>query len=487
MLTESPLLTKATDGFIALLAGFTMAQQVSYFLGFTFNQAWLAGLALAAIGLLLLNAAHFACGTASTTPRLAYWPLWSSMLTGVVLVLFLHRPDADDEFYLGQAVIALDYADTPMAKIDVLKNGYVLTSYDFLRAAFSKAFHVPLLVSYYLAWPAVIAVFAVAFQWRLLNVLGIKNMAFAMMIFFVIMIGWGDVHRTPANMGFVRFFQGKAGLIWITIPSATLYWLKLVRASAARWHSLLLLFLSIVAGIGFSPTGSPLGILLISLFVLATIIKNVMNTTKTPVSGLLAILVYPFVIGLLMHDYFSHSSQGMHTENGIVGFATTLEMAKFVMGSGWRGMFAVLCLICVPLIVRKTTSVNQALSIYISICLVLLAFPFTSYVLGHYGYTTMSWRWLYVIPFTLAIMITVENVIKLARTVVAKLCIVVLFAILYLNLSPVLVFSEANEGTKITFPAEKWAPHDAILLRQYNKRAEIDHWVILSPASHSRY
>lgn len=482
------LISRTADGFIAFLAYFTIAQQCAYFAGFDFIQSWGSGFVLAFLGIYFLKPSSPDAPPQSATSHFHYASLWLAIIGGVSLVLLLHRPDADDQFYLGQAVLALDHADSPMRDLDVMRNGYVLTSYDFLRAALTKFSGIPLLTSYYLVWPVIIAMFAIIFQWRLLSLLGVRHMALAMGVFFIIMIGWGDAHRTPANMGFVRFFQGKAGLIWVAIPAATIYWLKLLTCVEGKSRHLHLLFLSIVAGVGFSPTGAPLGALLTSLFLLATACKNLIRPNeKTPVYWLLFVLAYPVFVGLLMHYYFSHSSAGVHTAHGIVSFTTTYEMTQFVLGSGYRGVFALLCLACAPFILWKNGSTTQALAIYISICLALLAFPLTSHIVGRYGYTTMSWRWLYVIPFVPATILVMDHLAGSIRSKTGGLIMIVMTLVIYLSLSPQIVISKQNMGTRITLPNNKWAAHDAIYLRQYGQQAIIEDWMIISPKSHARY
>lgn len=79
---------------------------------------------------------------------------WICAIGAAVVTMCLHRPDADDIVYLGNAVYALDAHGVPVRTLTALANGYVLTSYDFIRTAFSWATGIPILVSYYIIWPA---------------------------------------------------------------------------------------------------------------------------------------------------------------------------------------------------------------------------------------------------------------------------------------------------------------------------------------------
>lgn len=480
---EFGLLAFMADAFVILFASFAFAQQLLYFAGLSFQASWILGEILTMIGIFWLwSTAGQLKTNAFHLPRRTDWPLWLGILVAAGLALFLHRPDADDQYYLGLAVLALDNETVPMQSMQNLNVGYVLTSYDFLRAAFSSIFNVPILISYYLIWPTIIAALVVIFQWRLLKLLAVENMALALIIFFVVMIGWGDVHRTPANFGFVRFFQGKGGLIWLAIPSAIYYWLKFVAHSEQRF--LALLFCSIVAGIGFSPTGAPLGALLVGVFIIATLSYRDFHSNREVLIGLSLVIIYPLVIGLLMRFYFGYVSLGVHTEKGVVASISTWEMIKFVLGDNGRGITALLCSALLPWTLRKS-SVNPLLARYSILCTLLLAFPWTSQLLGHYAFMTMSWRWLYVVPFTLAIVVTADKIICLTTRPIGRMFITIFTGAFFLALSPRWVISEANY-TQIKMISPKLENPEEVFLSPYDKTARIENLRLISPATGNR-
>lgn len=483
-LEEDGFLAFMADAFIIFFAGFTLAQQFSFFAGFSFRGSWLLGGIIAMIGIFWFwKTGSPPKNKILCSARNINWFLWLGVIVAVGLTLFLHRPDSDDASYIGMAVLSLDNMTVPMQSIKSnAKLGQMLTSYEFLRAAFSKVFNIPLLISYYLIWPAIVAAVVVVFQWRLLRLLAVKSMVFALVMFFIVMLGWGDVHRTPANFGFVRFFQGKGGLIWLAIPSAIYYWLRFVVYSERR--ALALLLCSIVAGIGFSATGAPIGVLLVGIFIIATLSYSGFHLNRKNLIGLAVVITVPLVIGLLFYFYFKKISMGVHTQHGIAESTTTWEMIKFVIGDSGRGIIALLCLAILPWTLRKS-EVSSLFKKYSIICILLLAFPLTSNILGRYGYTTMSWRWLYVVPFVLALVVAADRLICLTARPIGRFAIMAFIGTLFLAISPTRIISEANH-TQIRMPSPKLENQNEIFLSIYWKSARIENFWLISPVTGNR-
>jgi hypothetical protein len=55
--------------------------------------------------------------------------------------------------------------------------------------------------------------------YRLLRELVPQGWIIGLLFFFVVMLAWGDVHRSLANFGFVRLFQGKAVFVSAVVPA----------------------------------------------------------------------------------------------------------------------------------------------------------------------------------------------------------------------------------------------------------------------------
>lgn len=320
------------DVFTLLFAAWTVTGHVSFLAGISLRHYWLmcAGLGVLAAGLWAAGALR--TGRMTPAHRNASGDgrgliTWVAMGLGIVLVLGLHRPDADDRIYVGQQMRALDAPEGSfwaMAEVKDYNAGYVMSSYEYVRAGFSWLTGSPVLASYYLVWPALIAAMAVAYQSRLFRFLGVRSLAVAFTIWFVIMLAWGDTHRTPANFGFVRMFQGKSALVWVTIPAAQYYWLRFTSSGAPM--AALLLGATLAAGTGFTPTGVPTGVLLAALFLVATLLRDG-RTSRGWISA--AVVggagVYPVLIGLLMRFYFGHAPDSGYLPPELLAFGTPAE------------------------------------------------------------------------------------------------------------------------------------------------------------------
>lgn len=410
------------------------------------------------------------------------WLVYAGILFGIGLTLFLYRSDTDDYYYIGLAAIALDYETLPIRSIAELGTGWVLTSFTYLQAGLSRFFSIPLLVSYYIISPAIIAFMVVGFQWRLVHLLAVRHPALSMVVFFVVMMAWGDAHRTPPNFGFVRFFHGKSALFWLAIPAALLHWLKYTMDS--RRKSFFLLFCSIIAGVGFSPTGAPLGVFLVALFILATLCHGSIRTHRKTLIGLGLILLYPLAIGLLMRDYFGHTSPRGQNEDGITESVLNWQIIQLVLGNNVRGFIGLLCFVVLPWTLRKT-ALNRLFANYSMILTFLIVYPWTSRILSHYFYITMAWRWLYAAPFVLGIVIAVDRLLSVTNRPFSKLAIMAYVSLFYLLLPGTWVISEQNR-VQIMTPWSKLKEQREIFLLLYQGTVPIENYRLISPLTGRR-
>lgn len=496
-LRVSARLFTCADVFVVFFATWTLIQQGSFFAGLSFRESWLLGwpVSLIAAALVLRHEAPGLPGGPITSDQrpgaLEEASVGLAVVVAIGLTLCLYRADSDDEVYLGLAARALDAPSAPMLSLQSpLIGGYLLTSYDFLRGAFSWLTGMPLLVSYYLVWPALVAVVMMAFQCRLLKLLKVEGVALALLALFVVIMGWGDEHRTPANFAFVRLFQGKGGLVWVTIPAALYYWLRFVEDSERR--SLLLLVCSIVTGVGFSPTGVPSGAFAVGLFLSATLIHTRARPEQwRSLAGIACAVIYPLVTGFAMMYYFGHSTYylgnsgaAVHTARGTVDSVTNLEQIQFVLGTGVRGIAALSCALALPFILRSSRA-RGPLSIYLCICSGLLLFPRSSEILGKLGYGTFGWRWMFAIPFVLALTVAADRVAYHFRTSWMRCAAVGIMAFAFLAPSTHWIVSEWNM-TRLAFPGFKVPETRVMILQTYSMTARIEGMWLISPVSGRR-
>ena len=481
----------AADALLVFFATFTAIGHLAYFTGLSLAQWWTIGWLCSVFGaaawIWFARPAGLALrnwSTASNGPGTGI--IIAAIMLAMVITLCANRPDADDECYLGLAAIALDnpavLLNSPFSG-NFCPAGYTLTSFDFLRGSLSWLTGLPLLTSYYLLWPALIAAAVVVFQVRLYKQIGIVHLTLALVVFFVVMLSWGDTHRTPANFGFVRMFQGKSALFWLAIPAAMLHWIRATSRDDKR--SMFLLACAIVGGTGFSPSGIPAGTLLLGLFWLATLLKGgESRRLRLMLLALPAIAAYPVLLGLTLRSKLSTHFTGVIAEAGVVNTVSNESMIDLLVGHGFRGAAALICAALLPFLLRESP-VKRPLAIFSLLCTALLILPWTSTVLATLGHGSFAWRWMFVIPFVPAIVLAVDRMAGVERLRLPRLSLAAGAVLVFALASPRWVISEANQ-TRMTWPAYKLADDKRVNLRPYNANADIEGRRLISPATGKR-
>ena len=479
------------DALLVFFAIFTATGHVAYFAGMSFAHWWMLGGPLGTVAACAWMW-HASSERAQSGPQsgaadsLRNAPLLIAIVVAVGFTVCLHRPDADDECYLGLAMISLDNPaarlDSQFAALSCLR-GYSLTSFDFLRGSTTWLSGLPLLASYYLLWPAIVAAAVVVFQFRLYKQFGVRHLTLALLVFFIVMLAWGDTHRSPANFGFVRFFQGKGALFWLTIPAATLFWLRAVTTGGRR--PIFLLACVIVAGTGFTPTGVSVGILLLGIFWLATLLHHGLRGPRRWLLGWLPVIAaYPFAIGLTI--WYQMSTQPFVTRLGPGANLgpPNLKMLDLVLGDGVRSIVALACAVMLPFLLRASPA-RRPIAIVSVLLSCLLLLPWTSALLAGISHDSFGWRWLYLIPFVPAMVVAVDRLAGAARPAPPRQALVASVLLLFVFASPHWVLSKWNY-TRIGLPGYKLADAERVQLRTYEASAVIEGGRIVSPVTGKR-
>jgi hypothetical protein len=325
----------------------------------------------------------------------------------VVLTLCLNRPDADDQYYLNSAIEYLAKNTHPISESKyVHQRRAALAAYESLRANVSSLFNIPILISYYLLVPAIISIFVATIHIKLLQLTIRDDWVYGMLFFFIVMLVWGDIHRTHANFGLVRLFQGKAVFVSLIIPAIIYYYFKYFQTEKRKY--MLLLSACIVAGVGFTPTA----LVVEPLLLLVLYISGIFSFKKSDKSYYVTLFSAVFMLillGLLFKQYFNISNATVHTPRGTVEHTTNLEMITYVVGSGFRGWFALFCFIISPFFIRNT-SIRKVYFNFTIICCLLMAIPWTSEFIAKNTYKTASWRWLWMIPLPFAMSVVMGSI-----------------------------------------------------------------------------
>lgn len=456
------------DFFIIFFGAWTLIHQVSYFASLTFEECWKISIFLAPVVAIIFQVRSVGKNWLPMRLKNDY-PLLLAIPIGILLSITLHRPDADDQVYLAHSILALDFASEKMNTMPGINTGYALTSYDFIRAAFSYYTGTPILYSFYAVFPAIIAAILVIFQWRTIKLLPIKNVAFALIVFFIIMLTWGDIHRSPANLGFVKLFQGKGALVWVAIPAMIFYWIQY--EIYRNISSLALLFFSSLCAIGFSPTGIPVDFLMIVLF---TLIHLYMGKHEKHFKLLIiisiSIIALLVLAGILITNYFGYQNNGIHSSVGVRqltkfnDYLINWEMLHFVLGNSNRFWLVLVAVIASPFVLLKTKSAKYFRA-YVLGCIAIALFPFSSALLGLLSTGSFAWRWLFITPFILCIMIFLDSILYLAISKWPKRGLVAIYLATF-TLSGPLIISEANH-TKLSLSFHQLADEKQIQLTPF--------------------
>ena len=454
LLMDQGLFPCLGDIFIVFFSIWTLTHQISYFCGLTFYQSWNIAICTSSLSIAIYLAKTIkkqGLSMVSSSPL----SVWVAILASICFTLFLYRPDADDEHYLGQALLALDFTDEKMRSLPGISTGYALTSYDFVRAALSYYTGVPILYCFYAIGPVVISIFVIIFQWRTLKLISVKNIAFALVVFFVVMLSWGDVHRSPANLGYVKLFQGKGALVWVAIPAMLFYWLQFEITRTKQ--SLLLLFLSAVSGVGFSATGIPIAILMAILFFISGLLQTRDKKNLLIRSLFLAISLTVFIgFGLIVKKYFGYQSSGIHSSmdvrqlNTFSDYLVNWEMLHFVLGDTIRFWLTLSSLAICPFLLPASPGQNY-LKIYLVLCMILMAIPFSSAVMAQFSTASFSWRWLFVCPFVLGIMVLSDFILKLQQSIYLKALFLMVFLGTFIASGPLLISKSNHTQLRLLF------------------------------------
>lgn len=463
---EVGLLPFLADTFIVFFGIWTLVHQFSYFAGLSFYQTWNIAFFISCLSVISY---YLATLKYEGKPLFFRGPsvVWIAILISILLSVLLYRPDSDDEQYFGQAILALDFTYESMKSLPGISTGYALTSYDFIRAALSYYTGLPVLYTFYIVGPAIISIFVIIFQWRLFELLSLKNIGLAFLVFFIVMLAWGDNHRSPANLGYVKLFQGKGALVWLAIPAILFYWLQFEVLRSKQ--PLVLLFLASICGVGFSPSGIPIAILMAILFFISGLVQLKDKKRGIQRIFLLGVMLLGFLaLGLLITHYFEYRSSGIHTSIGVRELNTfseylvNWEMLHFVLGDTRRFWFALLALGACPFLLPPSPSRNL-MRAYLGFCMALMAIPFSSALMAQFSTSSFAWRWLFVCPFVLCIIVLINYIQALKWIYHLKVALVVLLLGLFITSGP-LVISEYNH-TKFSRLFHQLPDEKKIILR----------------------
>jgi hypothetical protein len=384
-----------------------------------------------------------------------------ALATGCALyALVVHRPDADDAFYVNLAIAAIDHPDLPLLARDTLHGrfdlpihliSYRLHSYELANAAVARLTGIDTIQVFHWGATAVGAfLLPLAFA-ALFRRLTPRHWLWATLALVIVLAAPGETHRWYGNFAFVRIWQGKSIFLFVVLP---LIWLAGIlfglKPDLRRW---LFLAATQIAALGCTANAlwaAPIA----ALVAMGAVLKPNLRSLRVLGIGAMA-SVYLIVAGLLVKSGMTASipelgqsfAPGERFEN----------MLTMVFGQGRLYLFGVGA-IFVAWAAAPAASLARRFALIVPLAVILVLFnPFLdSFVRANItgpSYWRSAWAlpapllltWILISPLRLATRIGPRQVQALTAISIA------LFAIAIPRYSG---FSERN-GAWISAPALK--------------------------------
>lgn len=330
---------------------------------------------------------------------------WLVILTLFVAVAFtavVHRPDADDAYYMSVSVSLLDNPQAPMLQADTMHGDpllpllgpyYRTASYEMLIAALAFLSGSDPRFAYYTVMPLLFAAMLVLVSWLCLRRVAPLGAAVGVAVTCLAMMVWGDVPHSFGNFAFVRLFQGKAALVSICVPGILYYGSRFAeRGDARNW---IRLALAQLACMGLSASGLVIAPLAAGLVLLGGMRRDRDALARLSL-GLLAclpVLAAALVVTLQVKEFGEIVSPPDESST-----ARSIEIA---MGIGARTQLALGALLLAIATAVGGRGRRSALG-YLTAAFVLLLSPWSGALLSR-AEPTFSWRSLWALPFPLIV------------------------------------------------------------------------------------
>lgn len=166
--------------------------------------------------------------------------------------------------------------------------------------------------------------------------------------------------------------------------------------------------------------------------------------------------------------------------------AATFDTARtMVLGSQLRGYAAVFASLILPFALADAPH-RRTLAAYSIACSALLLLPWTSSLFGRFSYATIAWRWLFVIPFVLALVIVADRLIACFPTTATRAAALLTIAFALVVPPSGWVVSTFNHAA-FDWPGYRTPEQGRVNLRPYGTEARIDRAWLISPVTGKRH
>lgn len=360
-----------------------------------------------------------AAGIAAAAPLIGNaWLFWLAVLaSSAILWRAVTKKDARDTAIYRRTGIDPVPMEAPLNDIAIIHSAYALASYQPIIAAIASLSGAPLLQTYYLIAPAFVAFVSVFIVYRLLSELLTHRVMLAATIYVLILVCWGDLHRSPGNFAYVRLFQGKAVFLLAIAPLMLIYSIRVYRD--ANVFSSILLAVALAAGIGATQTTVLIGPLFLLMAAPLVLPRSFRLVTLASTDGIavprsitaitkdilfMLPVAIPLVLSLAILLMVRQKPQDMITH------VFSSSAVAYTLDTGFRGLFASGSLLLLPYMVRADLRTPTAT--FVASTIVVGLSPPVGILLDWLN-SAATWRITWVIPYAVAVTIALTRLADL--------------------------------------------------------------------------
>ena len=328
--------------------------------------------------------------TPCSAPEKSAFSLIAAFAVAVSYTLISHRPDTDDTLYLLIGTLPLDQPHQAIKHLPTTlhaQGGRVLMSYPIIEAVVSYWIGTDFMQVYYLFVPALAAMLSVLAWHGLFRHVDSNRAALLTLMTVVVLILWGDEHRSPGNFAFVRLYHGKAIFYVVVCPylvSSAIGVLTRLPGSEFR------LMMAAISGVGLVHSA----IVLIPFF-FAGVILGAWLVYREP---LRQARYLPFLAGLaglaaLAAATVIYLGRVPIIDSHKVEFREALDLS---FGEGLRGAFGIASIGLLPLLAHDAAKHRALLATGAGLMLITLN-PILVFLVGQVTFS-LSWRLQWLLP-----------------------------------------------------------------------------------------
>ena len=296
-------------------------------------------------------------------------PEKSPYLTGAALVIAVtytlvsHRTDADDAVYLFFGLLPLDQPSSAINLFPMYDGGRMLVTFPAIEAVVSYWTGINFLQVRYIIIPLLAAILCVLAYFGLFRRISAGHAGILTLITVIILVLWGDVHRSPGNFAFVRLFQGKAMFYSVVCPYLVS---SAIGVLTRRPGSNLRLAMACVSGIGLTQSA----IVIIPVFFTGLIFaawliyrESAIRAPSLPFLAGLAVLILLSAVVVAYWGGIPVSKRPVLSLN---------QALDIVFGDGLRGPLGIASIALLPLLAQDRTRYKAVITVIIALLLIAL-------------------------------------------------------------------------------------------------------------------